>query len=170
MFPRLTTPLSNLSLLSATRTSSCHLRGICSYGAGLGSRARYNNAPGTTRDLRSGTDGLVPNNLHLRAASSLSPANPSLLPSSKSTSLVPAGRRVHNTASPPNMYTTSFAFFEALWEAGVTHVFVNLGSDHPSIIEAMVKGQREAKGHFPRIITCPNEVSTETCTSSVKTP
>jgi hypothetical protein len=33
-----------------------------------------------------------------------------------------------------------------------------LGSDHPSIIEAMVKGQREAKGKFPTIITCPNEV------------
>lgn len=56
------------------------------------------------------------------------------------------------------MYTASFAFFEALWEAGVTHCFVNLGSDHPSIIEAMVKGQREAKGNFPKIITCPNEV------------
>jgi hypothetical protein len=58
----------------------------------------------------------------------------------------------------PKMYTTSFAFFEALWDAGVTHVFVNLGSDHPSIIEAMVKGAREKKGQFPRIITCPNEV------------
>lgn len=56
------------------------------------------------------------------------------------------------------MYTASFAFFEALWEAGVTHCFVNLGSDHPSIIEAMVKGQNEKKGEFPRIITCPNEV------------
>jgi hypothetical protein len=56
------------------------------------------------------------------------------------------------------MYTTSFAFFEALWDAGVSHVFVNLGSDHPSIIEAMVKGARETKGQFPRIITCPNEV------------
>ncbi|KAI3336302.1 thiamine pyrophosphate enzyme [Xylariaceae sp. AK1471] len=56
------------------------------------------------------------------------------------------------------MYTASFAFFEALWEAGVTHCFVNLGSDHPSIIEAMVKGQRENKGNFPRIITCPNEM------------
>lgn len=56
------------------------------------------------------------------------------------------------------MYTASFAFFEALWEAGVTHCFVNLGSDHPSIIEAMVKGQHEKEGHFPRIITCPNEV------------
>ncbi|KAF4967908.1 hypothetical protein FZEAL_10467 [Fusarium zealandicum] len=65
--------------------------------------------------------------------------------------------RPYSTASP-NMYTASFAFFEAIWEAGITHCFVNLGSDHPSIIEAMVKGQREAKGKFPRIITCPNEM------------
>jgi thiamine pyrophosphate-dependent acetolactate synthase large subunit-like protein len=56
------------------------------------------------------------------------------------------------------MYTSSFAFFEAIWEAGITHCFVNLGSDHPSIIEAMVKGQREKGKEFPRIITCPNEV------------
>ncbi|KAN0116869.1 acetolactate synthase-like protein catalytic subunit [Hyaloscypha variabilis] len=40
-------------------------------------------------------------------------------------------------------YTASSAFFEALVEAGVTHCFVNLGSDHPSILEAMVKGQKE---------------------------
>ena len=72
------------------------------------------------------------------------------------------------------VYTASFAFFEALWEvcihsnqsslsltdadirqAGVAHAFVNLGSDHPSIIEAIVKGQNEKKGQFPRIITCP---------------
>lgn len=58
-----------------------------------------------------------------------------------------------------NLYTASFAFFESLWEAGITHCFVNLGSDHPSIIEAIVKGQNEKKGQFPRIITCPNEVS-----------
>ncbi|CAL3970944.1 unnamed protein product [Diplocarpon coronariae] len=56
------------------------------------------------------------------------------------------------------MYTASFAFFEALWEAGVTHCFVNLGSDHPSIMEAIVKGQNEKKGHFPKVITCPNEM------------
>ncbi|KAI0201330.1 thiamine pyrophosphate enzyme [Astrocystis sublimbata] len=56
------------------------------------------------------------------------------------------------------MYTASFAFFEALWQAGVTHCFVNLGSDHPSIIEAMVKGKRETGDKFPRIITCPNEM------------
>jgi hypothetical protein len=59
---------------------------------------------------------------------------------------------------PKNMYTASFAFFEAIWEAGITHCFVNLGSDHPSIIEAMVKGRRDAEGKFPKIITCPNEV------------
>ncbi|KAH9815718.1 putative TPP enzyme family protein [Teratosphaeria destructans] len=78
-----------------------------------------------------------------------------------------------------NMYTASFAFFEALWQviiaasssifklfaninhyakAGVTHAFVNLGSDHPSIIEAIVKGQNEKPDAFPRIITCPNEM------------
>ncbi|KAK1823447.1 hypothetical protein LTR12_002076 [Friedmanniomyces endolithicus] len=56
------------------------------------------------------------------------------------------------------MYTASFAFFEALWDAGVTHCFVNLGSDHHSIIEAIVKGQNEKQGAFPRIITCPNEM------------
>nr|POE75148.1 benzoylformate decarboxylase [Quercus suber] len=42
--------------------------------------------------------------------------------------------------------------------AGVTYCFVNLGSDHPSIIEAIVKGQNEKNGEFPRIITCPNEM------------
>lgn len=68
-----------------------------------------------------------------------------------------------NTAGLPivltkRRYTASFAFFEALWEYGVTNVFVNLGSDHPSIIEAIVKGQNEKKGQFPKIITCPNEV------------
>lgn len=41
----------------------------------------------------------------------------------------------------------------------MTHVFVNLGSDHPSILEAMVKGQKEKKDQFPTIITCPNEVT-----------
>lgn len=54
------------------------------------------------------------------------------------------------------MYTTSFAFFEAIADAGVSHCFVNLGSDHPSIIEAMVVLKSNPK--FPRIITCPSEV------------
>ncbi|RMZ84304.1 hypothetical protein DV738_g505, partial [Chaetothyriales sp. CBS 135597] len=37
-------------------------------------------------------------------------------------------------------YTASFAFFEGLYEAGVSHVFVNLGSDHPAIMEALAQG------------------------------
>lgn len=57
------------------------------------------------------------------------------------------------------MYTASFVFFEALWQAGITHCFVNLGSDHPGIIEAMVTGKKENPDKFPRIITCPNEVT-----------
>ena len=43
-------------------------------------------------------------------------------------------------------------------KAGITHIFVNLGSDHPSIMEAMAKGKKELGDKFPRIITCPNEV------------
>ncbi|QIX01129.1 hypothetical protein AMS68_006646 [Peltaster fructicola] len=43
-------------------------------------------------------------------------------------------------------------------DAGITYCFVNLGSDHPSIIEAIVKGQQERPDAFPKIITCPNEM------------
>lgn len=126
--------------------------------------------------LRPGAEGL-PSASHIRLSSSLSSSSPiprqnrwtqsqsqklsvrtgAAIPTSFAASVL-STREVHSTASPPDMYTASFAFFEALWEAGITHVFVNLGSDHPSIIEAMVKGQRENKGNFPRIITCPNEV------------
>ncbi|KAI8627430.1 putative thiamine pyrophosphate enzyme [Xylariaceae sp. FL1651] len=61
-----------------------------------------------------------------------------------------------NTAG---LYTTAFALFEALWEAGITTCFVNVGSDHPSIIEAIVKGKRERPNSWPRMITCPSEVT-----------
>ncbi|KAK5175538.1 uncharacterized protein LTR77_000677 [Saxophila tyrrhenica] len=68
------------------------------------------------------------------------------------------GRKQSTNKWLKTRHTASFAFFEALWDAGVTHCFVNLGSDHPSIIEAIVKGQNEKEGNFPRIITCPNEM------------
>ncbi|KAI0528300.1 thiamine pyrophosphate enzyme, N-terminal TPP binding domain-containing protein [Xylaria bambusicola] len=55
-------------------------------------------------------------------------------------------------------YTTAFALFEGLWEAGITTCFVNVGSDHPSIIEAIVRGKRERPNRWPRVITCPSEV------------
>lgn len=40
----------------------------------------------------------------------------------------------------------------------MTYCFVNLGSDHPSIIEAITKGQMERRARFPTVITCPNEM------------
>ncbi|CAI7564050.1 unnamed protein product [Penicillium bialowiezense] len=49
-------------------------------------------------------------------------------------------------------------FFEALTEAGITHCFVNLGSDHPAMLEAMIKAKQENKTNFPNIITCPSEL------------
>ncbi|RSL89270.1 hypothetical protein CEP52_014950 [Fusarium oligoseptatum] len=55
-------------------------------------------------------------------------------------------------------YSASFAFFEGLWEAGVTHVFVNLGSDHPAIMEALAHGAHLKGINFPKVITCPHEM------------
>ncbi|EUC28760.1 hypothetical protein COCCADRAFT_108301 [Bipolaris zeicola 26-R-13] len=54
-------------------------------------------------------------------------------------------------------YTTATAFFEALWEAGISHVFVNLGSDHPGIMEAIARGKKDPTGSFPKVVTCPHE-------------
>ncbi|KAK2592300.1 hypothetical protein QQS21_009990 [Conoideocrella luteorostrata] len=94
-------------------------------------------------------------------------------------------RAVATARSSSGGYTTSFAFFEALWEvcplppllsqslpqyfqrfnlisalkAGITACFVNVGSDHPSILEAIVKGKRERPDRWPRFITCPSEVT-----------
>lgn len=44
-------------------------------------------------------------------------------------------------------------------QAGITACFVNVGSDHPSIIEAIVKGKRERPDRWPRFITCPAEIT-----------
>ncbi|KAJ5690147.1 Thiamine pyrophosphate enzyme C-terminal TPP-binding [Penicillium macrosclerotiorum] len=54
--------------------------------------------------------------------------------------------------------TAAEGFFEALSEAGVTHCFVNLGSDHPAMLEAMIKAKQGQSQKFPRIITCPSEL------------
>lgn len=43
-------------------------------------------------------------------------------------------------------------------QAGVRYCFVNLGSDHPGLMEAMVKGQKERPDRFPKFITCPSEM------------
>lgn len=55
------------------------------------------------------------------------------------------------------MYTSATAFLEALVEQGITHAFVNLGSDHPGLVEAIARA-RTLGNPVPRMITCPNEM------------
>ena len=53
-------------------------------------------------------------------------------------------------------YTTATAMLEALVSTGVSHLFVNLGSDHPAIVEAASKWQTDGRGGL-RFITASNE-------------
>jgi len=55
------------------------------------------------------------------------------------------------------MYTTSSAFLDVLVEAGVSCIFANLGSDHPSLVEAVAEARATGR-KIPQIITCPNEM------------
>src|SRR5215469_9921683 len=60
------------------------------------------------------------------------------------------------------MYTASMAFLEALVDAGVSYLFVNLGSDHPAMVEAMAEAAATGK-RIPKVITCPNEMVALSC-------
>jgi acetolactate synthase-1/2/3 large subunit len=55
------------------------------------------------------------------------------------------------------MYSTSSAFLDALVEAGVSYIFVNLGSDHPALVEAIAEARASGRA-MPTVITCPNEM------------
>ncbi|RYO80882.1 hypothetical protein DL766_010451 [Monosporascus sp. MC13-8B] len=58
-------------------------------------------------------------------------------------------------------YRNPIGYFNAhgVHKSGITACFVNVGSDHPSIIEAIVKGKREGPKSWPRMITCPSEIT-----------
>ncbi|KAJ5945725.1 Thiamine pyrophosphate enzyme C-terminal TPP-binding [Penicillium verhagenii] len=56
------------------------------------------------------------------------------------------------------MISAAEGFFEALAEAGITYCFVNLGSDHPAMLEAMIKAKQKQLTKFPNIVTCPSEL------------
>ncbi|KAG6853116.1 hypothetical protein C0991_006806 [Blastosporella zonata] len=57
------------------------------------------------------------------------------------------------------MYTTSTAFLKSLADAGITHAFVNWGSDHPGLLEDLERQRIEGGGRTkPMIVTCPNEM------------
>lgn len=53
-------------------------------------------------------------------------------------------------------YTTAVALLDALESAGVTHLFVNLGSDHPALLEAMSL-RKQNNNNGIRFLTAPNE-------------
>jgi acetolactate synthase I/II/III large subunit len=55
------------------------------------------------------------------------------------------------------VYTTATAFLDALHETGVEYVFANLGSDHTSLIEALVLARKTGR-KTPQLITCPHEM------------
>lgn len=53
-------------------------------------------------------------------------------------------------------YTAADLFMEALQEVGISYLFCNLGSDHPSIIEALAKAKKDGR-KLPQAIICPHE-------------
>jgi thiamine pyrophosphate-dependent acetolactate synthase large subunit-like protein len=58
-------------------------------------------------------------------------------------------------------YTASSIFLKSLAAAGITHAFVNWGSDHPALLEDLQRQRIESDyggQTLPRIVTCPNEM------------
>ena len=57
------------------------------------------------------------------------------------------------------MLTTSSIFLKSLADAGITHAFVNWGSDHPALLEDLERQRIQGGGSTnPAIVTCPNEM------------
>lgn len=56
------------------------------------------------------------------------------------------------------MYTGSSVFLKTLADAGITHVFVNWGSDHPGLLEDLERQRVEHGATAMKIVTCPNEM------------
>jgi thiamine pyrophosphate-dependent acetolactate synthase large subunit-like protein len=57
------------------------------------------------------------------------------------------------------MYTASSIFFKTLSEVGITHVFVNWGSDHPGMLEELAERSQDGIYDGMKIVTCPNEMA-----------
>ncbi|KAM0752659.1 thiamine diphosphate-binding protein [Meredithblackwellia eburnea MCA 4105] len=60
------------------------------------------------------------------------------------------------------VFTTSNVFLQVLVEAGITHAFVNLGSDHPALLEAFAQRKQDGLKGL-EIVTCPNEMVALSC-------
>jgi len=57
---------------------------------------------------------------------------------------------------PATRYTASDALMSGLYEAGVSYIFGNLGSDHADIIETMAKAADNGTP-LPKVVLCPHE-------------
>lgn len=53
-------------------------------------------------------------------------------------------------------HSTAHFFLEGLVEAGIGHVFCNLGTDHVPLIEALAQWERAGRAH-PAMVLCPHE-------------
>ncbi|KAJ7587095.1 thiamine pyrophosphate enzyme, N-terminal TPP binding domain-containing protein [Mycena floridula] len=57
------------------------------------------------------------------------------------------------------MLTTASVFLKSLKDVGITHVFVNWGSDHPALLEELERQRSQEGETMPaRVITAPNEM------------
>lgn len=65
----------------------------------------------------------------------------------------------HLRSHPLIMYTASSVFLKTLADAGITHVFVNWGSDHPGMLEELALRSQDGKYGGMKIITCLNEMT-----------
>jgi hypothetical protein len=63
-----------------------------------------------------------------------------------------------SSRATPFRYTASAAFIDTLIVAGVKYLFVNLGTDHPGIVEVFAHASMSKRKDFPRVLTCPNEM------------
>ena len=60
-------------------------------------------------------------------------------------------------SKPVEVFTTSNILLQALVDAGIKRAFVNLGSDHPALLEAFASRKKYGLESL-EIVTCPNEV------------
>ena len=55
-------------------------------------------------------------------------------------------------------YTAYSAFLDTLYQAGVRYLFVNLGTDHPGLLETFGHASITKRKNFPKVITAPSEM------------
>ena len=57
------------------------------------------------------------------------------------------------------MHTTATLFLKTLADCGITHAFVNWGSDHPALLEELERERVEEGQTAVEIVACPSEMA-----------